>query len=317
VSLTLLSLIATVACADRAPARLTGAFGDTLVVHSPDPTRLTPRAEDASGRGARVRDAYWQLVGEAPFTLSADGTVHCTRAGDGRVDVSRGAARARLVVRCRPIIGVRPLGIASLTVGGPPAAFALQAVGLQREPVTEIAASATVLDTSVAVLRDGLVYPKGRGVTRLEVALPHCVSSARIEVLERVAAPDALEASQQFEDTLTLVPEEIRSWTLRPNLYVFELEADSAAQASLAFDAPGFNCARWSDVPRGLSCLARAPARVVVRHTGAPSPTARAVIRMRVANAPHPDSSDARTRIAQESAAQNARRRLPACPVVL
>lgn len=308
-------LLLLAACGDRAPGRLTGAFGDTLVVNAPDPIRLAVRSVDAEGHAARVRDAYWQAVGDAPFTLSADGTVHCTRAGDGAVDVSRGAARARLTVRCRPIVGVRPLVFDPLVVGGPPAAFALQAVGPDRALVTDIAARAAVLDTTVVVLRDGLLYPRGRGVTRIDVALEHCVTDYRVEVVERVAAPDALERSQLYEDTLTLVPEEIRSWSLRPNLYVFELDADSASQASLAFGAPGFDCATWSDVPRGLSCLSREPARVVVRHVGRTTQPVRAVVRLRVSRAMHPDSSDARLRIAERNAARGGRRQRPACPL--
>lgn len=320
-SVALLGVLLLAACGDRAPGRLTGAFGDTLVVNAPEPIRLAVQSVDAEGHAARVRDAYWQAVGDPPFTLSADGTVHCTRAGDGPVDVSRGAARARLTVRCRPIVGVRPLVFAPLVVGGPPVAFTLQAVGPDRELVTDLAARAAVRDTTVVVLRDGLLYPRGRGATRVDVALEHCVIDYGVEVVEPVAAPDALERWQLYEDTLTLVPEEIRSWTLRPNLYVFELAADSASQASLAFGAPGFDCATYADVPRGLSCLARDPARVVVRHTGRTSQPVRAVVRLRVSRAMHPDSSDARARLAARDAARDAarggRRQRPACPLAL
>jgi hypothetical protein len=305
------------ACHDQGAVRLTGARGDTLLVNAAEPTRLSVEAVDAQGNAARVIGATWRSVGEGPFTLAEDGTVHCTGSGDGAADVSHGAMRARLTVRCRPLRSVRPLVLGPLVVGGPPAAFALQGLGLDLQPVAELAARVGVRDTSVVVLRDTLLYPRRRGVTSLLVTLAHCVTDHRLEVIEHVTDPSALEPSQVFEDTLALVPEEIRSWTLRPNLYTLELEADSLAHQSLAFGAPGFDCARISDRPRALSCLSRTPARVVVRHTGVTPEPLRAVVRLRVSVALHPDSSAARLRIAQRNAAQAARRQPPTCPIAL
>ncbi len=56
---------------------------------------------------------------------------------------------------------------------------------------------------------------------------------------------------------------------------------------------------------------------VVVRHTGGSPEPLRAVVRLRVSAALHPDSSAARLRLAQRNAAQSARRQLPACPLAL
>ena len=314
-SVTLLLIAALVGCAERPPARLTGAFGDTLLVNSPDPTRLSARAEDAEGRGARVRDAYWQAVGEVPFSLSADGTVHCTRAGDGTVDVSRGASRSRLTVRCRPVTGMRVLVAEPLVLGGAPAVLGFAGVGPDGATVTQIAGRAGVRDTTIVALRDTLLVPRKRGVTSLLVSLAHCEIEQPLEVIERVTDPSALEASQVYEDTLSLVPEELRSWTLRPNLYTVEVEADSIANASLDLVAPGFSCAPLTHVARGLSCLSREPARMVLRHTGASPAPQRAVVRLRMSRAVHPDSSDARLRLAARGAARAGRGRLPSCPI--
>ena len=315
--LALASALALVGCRERAPARLTGAYGDTLLVNAPEPTRLTVQSVDAQGHAARVRDAYWQAVGEVPFTLSADGTVHCTTAGDGTVDVSRGDTRARLVVRCRPLQSLRVRLPALLEVGGPPVAYVLEGVGPRGEAVDQLAGRVGVRDTSIVDLRDTLLLPRRRGVTSLHVALAHCELDKPLEVIERVRDPSALEASQLYEDTLTLVPEEIRSWTLRPNLYALGLVADSQAQPSLDFGMAGANCARSSYDVRALSCLNRAPAQVVVRHTGVASGPLRAVVRMRVSAMPHPDSSDARRRLAERNAARAGRGRLPSCPIAL
>lgn len=312
-----LGMMLLAACGDRGAARLTGAYGDTLLVNAPEPTRLSLQSVDAQGRAARVRDAYWQAVGDVPFTLSADGTVHCTAAGDGTVDVSRGDVRARLVVRCRPLQSLRVRLPALLEVGGPPVAFVLEGVGPRGEAVDQLAGRVGVRDTSIVDLHDTLLLPRRRGVTSLHVALAHCELDTPLEVIERVRDPSALGASQLYEDTLTLVPEEIRSWTLRPNLYALGLAADSLAQASLDFGMAGAACSRDSDGARGLSCLSRTPARVVLRHTGAADGSLRAVVRMRVSRLLHPDSSEAKRRVAERNAARAGRGRLPACPIAL
>lgn len=189
--LTLASALALLGCRERPATRLTGAYGDTLLVNAPEPTRLALRAEDGEGRGARVRDAYWQMVGDAPFTLSADGTVHCRGAGDGLVDVSRGDARARLTVRCRPVAGLRPLVLARLFVGGPPVSVAFEAVGVDRAPITELDVRATVRDTTIAVLHNGRLEPRRAGRTLLDVVLPHCATAYAIEVFAREAISDS------------------------------------------------------------------------------------------------------------------------------
>ena len=78
-----------------------------------------------------------------------------------------------------------------------------------------------------------------------------------------------------------LVPGEMRVWTLRANLYWFELEADSATQATLQFGTTGFNCSVGRAAERALSCITRGSGRVVVRHLGLRTTSADATVRMR------------------------------------
>ena len=308
-------LAATIACTDAQPVRLSGHAGDTLVVNHHRPTRLAVRGVDARGRDVETRSARWRQVSGDPLALEADGTLHCTETADAQVDVAVGAARARLLVRCRPVTAYRSSRLGSVRVHDDPVPFVLHPLGPDKQPVLLIAGVAAVRDTSVVVLRDAALHVRGRGATNVDVHVGNCRWQERVEVLEPVDSPEALEAFQLFEDSVTLVPSEIRTWRLRGNLYWFDLDVDSAAEPTLQFGTTGFNCAKSGVRPLGLSCISRDSGRVVLRHTGLSERPVRATVRMRVAPVTHPDSSAQRWRLAVASA-QRARQEEPACVAI-
>jgi hypothetical protein len=306
-------LVAVAACSDAQPVRLAGHAGDTLVVNHHRPTRLAVRGLDARGRDVATHRARWRHLAGDPLALEPDGTVHCTQTADGEVEVVVGAARARLLVRCRPVTAFRASGIGSLRVQDDPVPFIVHPLGPDREPVLQIAGLAAVRDTSVVVvLRDAALHVRRRGATSVDVHVGNCRWQEPVEVLEPVTSPEALEPFQLFEDSLTLVPGEIRTWRLRGNLYWFDLLADSASEATLQFGTTGFNCARSGVRSLGLSCITRDSGRVVLRHTGWRDQPVRATVRLRVSPVTHPDSAAQRRRAALASA-QRVRRDEPAC----
>jgi hypothetical protein len=311
----LLAIGAAVGCGDARPVRLTSHTGDTLVVNHHRPTRLAVLAVDARGRLQPAGDVQWQQVGGDTLTLAPDGTVHCTRAADGLVEVTHGAVRSPLFVRCRPVTASRSGGTRALRVGDAPVEFVLHPLGPDREPVQLLAGTAAVRDTSVVVLRDAALHVRGRGRTHVDVQVGNCAWQEPVEVLEAVRSPEALEPYQLFEERVSLVPGEMRMWTLRANLYWFELEADSATHATLQFGTTGFNCAVGRAAERALSCITRDSGRVVVRHLGLRTTSADATVRMRVSMLTHPDSSPTQWRLAT-AALQRARRTGTMCPVV-
>jgi hypothetical protein len=167
----------------------------------------------------------------------------------------------------------------------------------------------------VVVLRDAALHVRGRGRTHVDVQVGNCAWQEPVEVLEAVRSPAALEPYQLFEERVSLVPGEMRMWTLRANLYWFELEADSATHATLQFGTTGFNCAVGRAAERALSCITRDSGRVVVRHLGLRTTSADATVRMRVSMLTHPDSASQRFRLAA-AAAERVRRHEASCPVV-
>jgi len=302
-------------CGDARTMRLTSHTGDTLVVNHHRPTRIALLTVDAQGRTQPAGAVHWIQVGGDPLTLAADGTVHCTRVADGHVEVTYGTLRTTLLVRCRPVTGYRARAREALHVGDPPVEFVLHPLGPNREPVLLLAGTAAVRDTSVVVLRDAALHVRGRGRTQVDVRVGNCAWEHSVEVLEAVPSPAALEPHQLFEAHLSLVPGEVRFWTLRGNLYWFELEADSATHATLQFGTTGFNCAEGRVAERALSCISRDSGRVIVRHLGLRNMPAAVTVRMRVSWWPHPDSSAQGSRLAA-AAGQRARRDHEACPVV-
>lgn len=302
-------------CGDAPAVRLTSHTGDTLVVNHHRPTRIALQAVDAHGRSQPAGNVQWRQVGGDALTLAADGTVHCTRVADGDVVVTYGALRAQLLVRCRPVTAYRSGGTRALRVGDPPAEFMLHPLGPDREPVQLLAGTAAVRDTSVVVLRDAALHVRGRGRTQVDVRVGNCAWQQPIEVLEAVRSPEALEPYQLFEERVSLVPGEMRVWTLRANLYWFELDADSATHATLQFGTTGFNCAVGRAAERALSCITRDSGRVVVRHLGLRPTSADATVRMRVSMLTHPDSSPQQWRLAT-AATQRARQTGTSCPMV-
>jgi hypothetical protein len=294
--------------------RLTSHAGDTLVVNQRLPTRISLLTVDAQGRTQPAGNVRWQQVGGDTLSIAPDGTVHCTRVGDGDVQVSDGRLRARLLVRCRPVTGYQASASHELRVGDGPVEFVLHPIGPNRAPIDLLAGTASVRDTTVVVLRDAALHVRGRGRTHVDVRVGNCAWEHPVEVLEAVRSPEALEPYQLFEERVSLVPGELRLWTLRANLYWFELQADSATHATLQFGTTGFNCADGRAAERALSCITRDSGRVIVRHLGVSSVPVEATVRMRVSRGLHPDSSSQRLRLA--AAAQRVRRDEATCPVV-
>jgi hypothetical protein len=311
----LLTVVGASGCRDTRAVRLTSHTGDTLVVNHHLPTRIALQLVDAQGLTRPAGEVQWHQVDGDTLTLGADGTVHCTRVADGTVEVTHGELRSRLLVRCRPVTAYRSGGTRALRVGDAPVEFVLHPLGPDREPVQLLAGTAAVRDTSVVVLRDAALHVRGRGRTHVDVQVGNCVWQEPVEVLEAVRSPEALEPHQLFEERVSLVPGEMRVWTLRANLYWFELEADSATHATLQFGTTGFNCAVGRAAERALSCITRDSGRVVVRHLGLRTTSADATVRMRVSMLTHPDSSPTQWRLAT-AALQRARRTGTMCPVV-
>ncbi len=259
-------LFLTVAACAREPARLTAGKSDTVVVNSRHPVQLSVHVVDAAGRILGSRGLRYEWVSGDRVPLSDDGRVTCARPADAMVRVTRGDLTMQLSLRCQPIAGFRlPRGV-HLLVGGPPQELVVNAVDADGRPVMLIAGTASVRDSQVAVLRDGLVYPRTAGFTYVRVDVGDCVSWIPVDVIARETTPSQLEPFQEFAASLRLVGGEMRSWHIVPGRYELSLLPDPSAHAEPVLGAVGTNCARFPGGGQHYSCIARQGAAVVVRH---------------------------------------------------
>jgi hypothetical protein len=252
-----------------APARLVAARADTVYVNSRHAAQLPIRVLDSAGHELPARGIRYAWLSGDSLAITDSGRVTCARRLDATVRASLGDLSTRFVVHCRPIAGIRFVfdGGVPLYVGGPSHELALPAIGVDGEPVSELAATVTVGDTNVAALHGLTVEPRGAGSTSAEFDFGDCVWAVGIEVAERVPSPDSLRAREDLflESPLRLVDGEVRGWRLPRGEYRVAL-VPALGAARLALSTTAMNCSRWLGSDTDLHCIALAGASVDVRN---------------------------------------------------
>jgi hypothetical protein len=119
------------------------------------------------------------------MVVTDSGTVTCAaRRCTCRSIYRRGASRAAGTLR--PIQGLRFWGSGvSLRLHEGPQVYRLWPIGPEGEPVELLAGVAAIVDTSIAVLKDSLVYPRRRGVTG-PMCIGDCDKRLIVTVIESV-----------------------------------------------------------------------------------------------------------------------------------
>jgi hypothetical protein len=261
------------------PARIVASASDTIVVNSPDAAKLTVQVFDVSGAELPSRDVRYRWLSGDPVRLSAEGRVTCARRGDSEVRATIGTISTRIFLLCRPLRAVDVSLAGDLVVGGPPQQLLFNALGMDSQPVTLVAGSATIRDSSIVSLRGLQVFPKQPGETTVDMELGNCVQTMNVTVDEQVDSAGRLQPYQQFVvSPLRLVPGEIRSWQLTPGVYDITLREDTSSHAELLLGAIATSCITdrtfhvegtrgpQDDVQHYSLCIARKGASVVVRH---------------------------------------------------
>ena len=256
------------ACADGRAVRIVAGRSDTVVVNSRQAVALDVRLVSASGQTRPARNVDLKLL-RGDLDLVGNEAVRCSVAGDAALTVSRGDVSTTITVLCRPIAGFRVPRVMHLTVGGRPVPLEVGAVGENREPVALVAGRLSVRDSLVATVNDGLVYPKGRGATTIEVEAGDCAMSILIEVVEPAQNASDLLPHQYFAESLSVSPGEIRNWRLPAGRYEIRLLDDEGAPENLRLASHEMNCAPFPRMEQQYMCIARERAAVIVHHTRA------------------------------------------------
>lgn len=278
-----LSCVTLAACVGGTPARIVAGEADTVVVNNRQSVPIPARLLDADGRTLRAKDLRWRWVAGDHVPITADGRVSCARPGDAEVRVSQGRLSTRVVLRCRPVAGFYLPERVEIVLGGAPVALPVRPVGVDDRPVTLFEGRAGVRDSAVAVMREGRLVARRRGMTDVDVQVGDCTTTVGVAVVEQTASAESLLPYQEFVVApLRLVGGELRIWRLSPGRYTLRLDAPANASAPV-LAAAGANCAPYPAAGQHYQCVASGPASVVVRHRGAvgTAPAAPATLRIR------------------------------------
>lgn len=189
-----------------------------------------------------------------------DASAECFQRGQAAVHVAAS-------VECRPIkyvVGLGRLHSLRLVAGKGPAPLALTAVGTDGKPMTVISVSAVVRDTSIIVVRDGLIYPRKPGRTVIDLILG-CQTFAEVTVYASADSTEHMKRRQLYSDSVSISPGEHRFWKLPVGTYAVEVDApDSTTRPALSTFAA--KCREWNYIVGHFRCTAEPGAAIVLRN---------------------------------------------------
>ena len=262
-----LLVVVVVACSDRRAVRIVAGRSDTVIVNSREAVPLDLRLVNASGDTRPAKHAHVTQASEGVVELAANGKVKCNGAGDAELSATQDELSTSFTVLCRPIAAFRLPRVIRLTPDGPPVPLELGAVGTNGEAIEIVAGKLFVIDTQVAMVVDGQVYPRARGSTAIDVEAGDCVVTIPVEVVD--ASPDAttILPHQYYAESLSVAAGELRSWHLPTGRYDISLVDDNGAPEYLTLASYEMNCAAIPRTDQHYSCVAKDRASVIVHHT--------------------------------------------------
>jgi len=279
------------------PARLVAGAGidsDGIVVNNLGPVHMPMRVLDAAGHRLKQTDVRYQWVSGVPIPVSTGGMIKCTRRGDAIVRASLAALNRDFVIHCQPVREIRGAGWGNFVVGEPARPLGVEAIGLDGQPVTRIAARLRVVDSTVATLDGvGQVRPLRPGSTYIEVAIgDHRVLGTVVTVFEPVRTFEGLRPDQRWVVApIRLARGASIRWPLPTGLFFLVFGADSSEMPTTR-GFRGFGSGSITQSPISMSvagpimcmpelrpgvldthCLARAPgATLTIAHAGPGAP---------------------------------------------
>jgi hypothetical protein len=215
------------------PARMVvgaGIDSDGVVVNNVEPVQLSLRVLDAAGHRLERTDVRFQRMSGAPVPVSRRGVIKCTQRGDAVVRASLATIQRDFVIHCQPVHTIRGLEWGNFMVGEPARTLALDAIGLDKQPVTRIAARLRVVDSTVATLTDGgQLRPLRPGFTPIEVQIGDNFADAGVTVFEQVRSFDGLRPDQRWVVApIRLARGESLRFPLPAGLFFLAFGADSS-----------------------------------------------------------------------------------------
>ena len=276
------------------PTRLVvggGIDSDGIVVNNLGPVHLSMRVLDAAGHRLERTDVRYQRISGVPITVSTPGVVQCKQRGDAVVRASLATLNKDFVIHCQPIRTLRSAGWGNFVVGESARTLSVDAVGLDGDPVTRIAARLRVDDSTIATLDgDGRLRPMRPGDVSIDVEIGDRVTLAEVTVFEQVRTFEGLRPDQRWVVApIHLTRGASLRWPLPTGRFFLSFSADSnqvpptrgfiglfgsssIAQSPIRMSVAGpIWCTRMPALEPGVLdayCLARAPGATVIIRAG-------------------------------------------------
>jgi len=207
-----------------------GVGSDGIVVNNLGPVQLSMRVLDARGHRLERTGVRYQRISGAPIQVSTRGVIKCTRPGDAIVRASLAPLHRDFVIHCEPVRTIRGAGWGNFVVGQPPGTLTVNAIGLDGQPVTRIAARLRVEDSTIATLdSSGRLRPLRSGQTWIDIEIGDRRAGDFVTVYEPVRTFEGLRPDQHW----VVAPIRITRgasirWPLPTGVFFLTFSADSS-----------------------------------------------------------------------------------------
>ena len=185
---------------DGPPVRLVNGAAQVegIVVNEIGPVQLSTTVLDAAGHRLERKDVRYQRLSGLPIQISSGGIAKCTERGDAVVRATLGALKTDFVVHCEPVRKIRGAGWGNFVLGQPPRTLGIDAIGLDGLPVTRIAATLRVDDSTVATLNGSQLRPLRPGFTKIDIRIGNQRWGDEVTVFEPVRTFERLRPDQRL-----------------------------------------------------------------------------------------------------------------------
>jgi len=207
-----------------------GVGSDGIVVNNLGPVQLSMRVLDARGHRLERTGVRYQRISGSPIQVSTRGVIKCTRPGDAIVRASLAPLHRDFVIHCEPVRTIRGAGWGNFVVGQPPGTLTVNAIGLDGQPVTRIAARLRVEDSTIATLdSSGRLRPLRSGQTWIDIEIGDRRAGDFVTVYEPVRTFEGLRPDQHW----VVAPIRITRgasirWPLPTGVFFLTFSADSS-----------------------------------------------------------------------------------------
>jgi hypothetical protein len=274
-----------------------GMGSDGIVVNNLGPVQLSMRVLDARGHRLAQTQVSYQRISGLPIQVSTHGVIKCTRPGDAIVRAALAPLHRDFVIHCEPVRKIRDAGWGNFVIGQPPGTLTVDAIGLDGQPVTRIAARLRVEDSTIATLdSSGGLRPLRPGQTWVDIEIGDRRAGDFVTVYEPVRTFEGLRPDQRWVVApIRLTRDASIRWPLPTGAFFLTFSADSsgappmrgfvglgsssgpAVQSPVVMTVAGkIMCTRMSESQPGAlgaHCLARAPgATLILRYSGSGGP---------------------------------------------